>query len=100
MRKVVLSSVFFLVSVVVFAQKRYSYGFNVGSGISFLTGKNSGLDASSAPKVDITAGINGDVRVWKSWYIQAEINYQNIGGGKEGNIVIPIPMGGYDKYTF
>ena len=100
MRKVVLSLVFFLAYVVVFAQKRYSYGFTVGSGVSFLTGSNSGLYARSAPKVDITAGNNGDVRVWKSFYLQAEINYQNIGGGKEGNIVIPIPMGGYDKYTF
>ncbi|MDR3713379.1 MAG: outer membrane beta-barrel protein [Puia sp.] len=100
MRKVVLSFVFVMASLMVFSQKRYSYGFTVGSGVSFLTGSNSGLYVSSAPKVDITAGINGDVRVWKSFYLQAEIDYQNIGGGKETNNVIPIPMGGYDKYTF
>jgi hypothetical protein len=100
MRKVVLFFVFVLASVIVFSQKRYSYGFNVGSGVSFLTGSNAGLYASSSPKADLTAGITGDIRVWKSFYLQAEVNYQNIGGGKEGNIVIPIPMGGYNKYIF
>jgi hypothetical protein len=61
---------------------------------------NSGLAVNTEPKVAITGGVSADLRIWKSWYFQAELNYQNIGGGKEGNIVVPLPLGGYDKYTF
>ena len=102
MRKLGLSLVFMLASFVVFSQtqKRFTYGFNVGSGISYLNASSYGLFVTSQPKVDMTAGINGDARVWKSFYLAAEIDYQNIGGGREGNVVIPVPMGGYDKYTF
>ena len=100
MKKVVLSLVFFLAAIIVFGQKRITYGINVGSGLSYLVGTNSGLTANTVPKAAITAGVSADVRIWRSWYFQAELNYQNIGGGKEGNIVVPIPLAGYNKYIF
>lgn len=96
MKKHILLSCLLAFSYLASAQNKFNFDVHAGVGMTYLTGGNGPNSANSDFKTGITGGVGATYTISKLWFIQTEINYQNMGGGRDKSGLISLQ--GYDKY--
>jgi len=97
MKKNILLISLLLYTLIVSGQNKIDFDVHAGYGLSYLKGSNTGISANSDVKLGFTGGIGMALPLVKMWFIQPEINYQNIGGGQDKTAIIPLQN--YKKFT-
>jgi hypothetical protein len=80
------------------AQKRFSTDLNVGIASAHFRGASSEIKATSDSKIGLAVGLGTQWKFNHLLSLQAELNYQNLGGGADNTLVVP--LSGYKRYDF
>lgn len=72
-------------------QKKVSFDFHAGTGLSNIKGSNSdGRKGSTSPKLAFSSGIGILLGLNQTLSLGVEVNYQNIGGGEDKKYYTPL----------
>ena len=96
MKMSILVALFVVTSISVMAQSKISVDVHAGTGLAHLTSGNGGI-AQSDPRLGFTGGVGAELPFHRLWSVQAEFNYQILGGGRDKTNITPLQ--GYSRYV-
>jgi opacity protein-like surface antigen len=96
MKTSILVTLFVSASILANAQGNISFDVHAGIGLAHLTGSNGNI-AQSDSRPGFTGGVGIELPFHELWSVQAELNYQILGGGRDKTNIIPLQ--GYSRYV-
>lgn len=96
MKTTILVTLFVVTSILAKGQGKISVDVHAGVGLAHLTGSNGNI-AQSDSRLGFTGGVGAEIPLHGLWSVQAELNHQILGGGRDKTNIIPLQ--GYSRYV-